>query len=235
MSRLRDFIRDNILWLVAAGLMASSSGIDGAYMASWMPPGLGWLGLVLNIATNVAVVALMFSYGRLRRESAKNSKRYRMARWLLAGESLAIGYAAFFGWRQLRVVMTHEPEWVAALSALFIPLLIAFVGYAQALSTDAPEEAQPAQPARNVAQPVTTAAPAAASVAQPAPVPAPVARRASDNGATPRNGAAQFDSKSACIAHYLRNDVDDSATLAQLCDCSDSLVRSVRKRELDEV
>jgi hypothetical protein len=56
---------------------------------------------------------------------------------LLPAEIVAILYSWFFSWRQLRAILPAvEPEawpWVSAVAAGFIPLLLAFVGYAQSL------------------------------------------------------------------------------------------------------
>jgi len=124
---------ENALWLVGIGLMLASSGIDGAYMARWMPEGLGWLGLVLNTVSDVAGMALMFAFGRLRRENARTSKKYKMAAILLLGEFVAAFYAWLFGWRQLRLILVWEEEWVAPVAAAFMPILLALIGWAQAL------------------------------------------------------------------------------------------------------
>jgi hypothetical protein len=129
-------IRDSSLWLVALGLMLASSGLDGVYMARWMPPGVAWLGFVLNTMADVGNLILMYWYGRLR-QSPRGSKRYKLAALLLPAELVAVGYSWLLSWRQLRIVLPAvEPEhwrWVAPIVAGFIPLLLAFVGWAQAL------------------------------------------------------------------------------------------------------
>jgi hypothetical protein len=114
--------------LVALGLMLASSGLDGVYMSKWMS-GADWLGFVLNTMSDVANLVLMYWFGRFR-QSAKGSKRYKLAAALLPSEVIAALYSWLSSWRQLRAVLPAvEPEhwrWVA-------PLLLAFVGYAQSL------------------------------------------------------------------------------------------------------
>ena len=128
------------LWLVALGLMLASSGLDGAYLARWMTdlPGIGGaalLGYVLNTTADVAGLVLTYWYGRLQLDQSA-TKRKRSA-ILLVAELIATGYSGFFSWRQLRLVLPavegDAARWVAPVSAGFIPLLLAFIGYAQAL------------------------------------------------------------------------------------------------------
>jgi len=133
---IRHWARENSLWIVSAGLMLASSGLDGVYMGQWMPTGWMWLGLALNTMSDVGNMVLMYWYGRLR-QSPVRSKRFRLALALLPAEVVAVGYSWFFSWRQLRAVLPAvEPtewRWVAPIAAGFIPLLLAFVGYAQSL------------------------------------------------------------------------------------------------------
>ena len=130
-----EWVKRNSLWLVGLGLMLASSGLDGVYMAKWMS-GAAWLGFVLNTVSDVANLTLMYWYGRFR-QSPKGSKRYRLAAAMLPSEIIAALYSWLFSWRQLRAVLPAvEPEhwrWVAPVAAGFIPLLLAFVGYAQSL------------------------------------------------------------------------------------------------------
>jgi hypothetical protein len=144
---------------MSVGLMAASSGIDGAYMAAWMPPGAGWLGYVLNTVSDVSSEILMYWFGRLQ-QRRKRSKKWRLSWWLLPATALVIAFSWFFSWRQLlRVMPALEGEatrWVAPVSAAFVPALLAATGYAQALLAgkfeDAPQsdagETQPAGDAR---------------------------------------------------------------------------------------
>ena len=130
-----DWVRRNSLWLVGLGLMLASSGLDGVYISKWMS-GAPFLGFVLNTMSDVANLTLMYWYGRFR-QSPKGSKRYRLAAAMLPSEIIAALYSWLFSWRQLRAVLPAvEPEhwrWVAPVAAGFIPLLLAFVGYAQSL------------------------------------------------------------------------------------------------------
>jgi hypothetical protein len=138
----------NSLWLVGIGLMLASSGIDGAYMARWMTalPGIGsaaLLGYVLNTTSDVASMVLSYTFTRLRHDNAKRTKRARMAWALLVAEFIAVVYSWFFGWRQLLTVLPavegDNAQWVAPIAAGFIPVLLAAIGWAQALIAE-PEE-----------------------------------------------------------------------------------------------
>ena len=133
---IQRWAKENSLWIVSAGLMLASSGLDGMYMSAWMPGGWAWLGLALNTMSDVAGMVLMYWYGRLRL-SPRGSKRYKLAAALLPAELVAVAYSWLFGWRQLRAVLPAiEPEhwrWVAPIAAGFIPLMLAFIGYAQSL------------------------------------------------------------------------------------------------------
>jgi hypothetical protein len=136
MKNVTSWIGRNSTWLVGAGLMLASSGLDGVYMALWMPGGFGWLGLVLNTVADIADMKLGYEYAKLQRQ--RNEAKRQLAVLLLFGELVAIAYSWFFSWRQLRRVMPLvEPDawrWVAPIAAGFIPLLLAFLGAAQALS-----------------------------------------------------------------------------------------------------
>jgi hypothetical protein len=133
-TKALDWARRNSLWLAGFGLMLASSGLDGVYMAKWMPGGLGWLGWTLNTTSDVSGLVLMYWFGRLQ-QGGKIKRRLSWA--LLPAEIVAVGYSWFFGWRQLSAVMpsveSEASTWVAPIAAGFIPLLLAFVGYAQSL------------------------------------------------------------------------------------------------------
>ena len=126
-----DWFKRNSLWLVGIGLMAASSGLDGVYMSTWS----GWplLGFVLNSMSDLTAMALTYWYGRLQYSAKKRGP----SRVLLLGELVAVAYSWFFSWRQLRFVLpaveVADWRWVAPVSALYIPLLLAMVGYAQSL------------------------------------------------------------------------------------------------------
>lgn len=134
------------LWIVSLGLMLASSGLDGEYMAAWMPPRAAILGYILNTTSDVATLGLMYWYGRLQMD-ASSSKRQKSKRLLIA-EAIATLYSWFFAWRQLlrilpsveqgtmRVPAFGEMESahvVAPIAAGFIPVLLIAIGYAQAL------------------------------------------------------------------------------------------------------
>ena len=150
MHKLGRWFRDNSLWIVGLGLMLASSGLDGVYMSKWMPPGYGWLGLVLNTTSDISGMVIIYWYGRLRQD--RSSRKRRLSNVLLAAEAVTVLYSWAFSWRQLRAVLRqYEPQdwqWVSAVAAGFIPLLLAFVGYAQALLAGRLQDPQEAkQPA----------------------------------------------------------------------------------------
>lgn len=125
-----------LLIAASAALMLASSGIDGAYMFRWMPPGWGWLGYALNTTADLTGETLMYVFGRLQQER-RGSKRQRASWAILGAEAVTVLFSWFFSWRQLRAVLPAvEPQswrWVSAVSAAFVPLLLAFCGYAQAV------------------------------------------------------------------------------------------------------
>lgn len=137
---MTNWLLRNSLWLAALGLCLSSSGIDGQYMAAWMPSGMGWLGYVLNTVSDLTGMVIMHQYSRLqqtRRNEAGGKRRLQLSRVLLGAEVITVGYSWFLSWRQLRIVLPAvEPvawPWVAPAAAGFVPLLLAFVGYTQGL------------------------------------------------------------------------------------------------------
>jgi len=182
LNDLRQAFFKNALWLASIGIMLASSGIDGTYMAAWMPKGAEVLGYILNTVADISGMALTFYYGVLIRESARGSKRHKLARVLLGGELVSVFYQWFFSWRQLlRVLPAVEPVafgWVAPVAALFNPLLLAFIGLAQSLLYEpesdtqlAPAETKLApQPAKLARGKNATAASDAQVALQPAQV-----------------------------------------------------------------
>lgn len=166
------WLLDNSLWLVGLGLMIASSGVDGAYMTKWMPPGASWLGYVLNTVSDVAGMVLMYWYGRIlqtRQNESGGKRKLQLSRALLVAEVLAVGYSWLFSWRQLLIVLpqveAQATRWVAPLAAGFIPLLLAAVGFAQSLLAGRITATQVAQPKMQVAQSATQPAQAVAIVA----------------------------------------------------------------------
>jgi hypothetical protein len=123
--------------LIAGGLMLASSGLDGLYMALWMPPGWGWLGLVLNTMADVTDLYLGKRVGTFLR-SSDGIKRWG-ALAIFGGQLVAIAYSWFFSYRQLlRVLPAIEPEHyeqIALWAAGFIPLLLAILGIESGLSS----------------------------------------------------------------------------------------------------
>jgi len=132
---MMNWILTNSLWCVGLGLMLASSGIDGTYMAEWMPNGWQWLGYVLNSTADVSGIALTYFFGRLQQDRSKAKRRLAMI--VLGGELVGVFFSWFFGWRQLLIVLpVVEPvdyQWIAPIAAAFIPLLLAFIGYAESL------------------------------------------------------------------------------------------------------
>lgn len=151
------WLLDNSLWLVGLGLMLASSGIDGAYMTLWMPPGATWLGYVLNTVSDVAGMVLMYWYGRLlqtRQNESGGKRKLKLSRVLLGAEVVAVAYSWLFSWRQLLIVLPsvegEATRWVAPLAAGFIPLLLASAGYAQSLLAGRIEKKEETEEAEEV-------------------------------------------------------------------------------------
>ena len=195
---MTTWLMENSLWLVGLGLMLASSGIDGAYMARWMTdlPGIGGaavLGYVLNTTSDVAGMVLMYWYGRFRMD--RSSRKRSMARFLLGTEAVAVLYSWLFSWRQLRIVLVSveaDALWVAPVAAGFIPLLLAFVGYAQALLSGR-IESEPSDTPRRMSE------------LESALVPHVAAQQASNSGHQPHTcpycGRTDFASPQAVSAH----------------------------------
>lgn len=126
---------DNALWFASIGLMLASSGLDGAYMARLME--WEWLGYVLNTVADLAGMLLIYWFGRFR-QHPKGSKKYKLALGLLPAEIVAVAYSWLFSWRQLLIVMPpvegRDTWWMSRLAAGFVPLLLAFIGYAQSIA-----------------------------------------------------------------------------------------------------
>ena len=148
MKTLGLWLRNNSLWAAALGLMVASSGLDGAWLAKMMIPGQGWMGYVLNTTSDLAGLILIYWFGVFR-QSPKNTKRYKLALILLPAEIVAVAYSWYFGYMQLLLVLPAvvgaDAKQVALVSAGFIPLLLAFIGWAQALLAgkwDAPHTAK---------------------------------------------------------------------------------------------
>jgi len=108
-----------------------------------MEPRLWPLGYVLNTVSDVSGLIIMYAFGRLQQER-KKSKKWRLSWALLGAEIVAVWFSWFFSWRQLRIVLPaiEGPfaESVAMIAAAFIPLLLAFIGWAQALQAGRFEE-----------------------------------------------------------------------------------------------
>lgn len=185
-KQLYDGALNASLWIVGLGLMLASSGVDGAYMAQWMPDGWDWLGYALNTTADVCGVVLMYWFGRIR-QFPKNTKRYRLGLALLPAEVVAVAYSWFFSWLRLRPIfyrIEQDPPFGAAfaplyaeafvecaafVSAGFIPLLLAFVGYAQALLAGRIEATHPVQSTTQESQESAQESQEVAEAPQPAP------------------------------------------------------------------
>ena len=192
MTRAVAWVERNSLALSGLALSLFSSGIDGEYMSSWMPQGLRWTGYALNTTADVAVLVLARWLGRLQSEDRRSQLRRSQLRLALSGEYIAIAFSWLFGWRQLRPIIAAlelttlaagfgadpwlgvlEIELVALLTAGFVPVLNAYLGYAQALRDGVFADRSDARRA-----PVASSAPETlVTDATPEPVTAPLAPR----------------------------------------------------------
>lgn len=148
MIKVGHFVQKHRYWFVAGGLMVASSGLDGVYMARWMPANWAWLGLVLNTVADVCNVVLSTEYAKLQRKRDETKRAW--SRLLLGGELAAVFYSWFFSWRQLRFVLplveVEDWQWVAPVAAGFIPVLLLFLGVAQGLDVTRFEKQEEAKP-----------------------------------------------------------------------------------------
>jgi len=169
-----NWVLVNGLWFVGFGLMLASSGIDGAYMARWMPVGWEWLGYVLNSTADVSVMVLTYFFGRLQQDRAKAKRKLSVI--VLGGEAVGVFFSWFFSWRQLLIVLPAvEPVdylRIAPIAAAFIPLLLAFIGYAESLlagrfETSEQPKATSEQSKATIEKPVVHTEPKTKPMAQP--------------------------------------------------------------------
>jgi hypothetical protein len=136
------------LWLVAAGLMITSTCFDGVYLENLSI--LTGFGFALNVFADIANPAMMYWYGRLQQDRSK--VKQRKSESILTWERIAIGYSWLFSWRQLRgrvylietaplaaklhgteLASVIEIELLAFAFAGFVPLMLAGIGALQAL------------------------------------------------------------------------------------------------------
>ncbi len=101
---------------------------------------MAWMGYALNTIADLSGMVIVYNYGRLQQiplNVAGGKRKRKLSRVLLGAEAVTVLYSAFFSWRQLRIVLpVTEPTawpWVALISAGFVPLLLATIGYTQAL------------------------------------------------------------------------------------------------------
>ena len=199
------WIRNQSLWLVGLGLMLASSGIDGEYMAKWMPGDALWLGYVLNTVSDICGMVLTYWWGRLR-QFPSNSKRYKLAMVLLPAEIVTVAYSWFFSWRQLRLILPRveglDAPWVAPIAAGFIPLLLAFVGYAQSLLAGRLDTEKAASTAATTAKSAATTAKSAPVAAQNGGSRAVGARGSAVGAPATVEAAAEPEREKARIHHW---------------------------------
>ena len=139
-ENIKKWLIDNSLWLAGLGLFVASSGIDGFYLVklnAWGAVG----GYALNTTSDVVGMLLMYWFGVFRQ--SPNQKKRDLSWGLLGSEVVTLLYSWLFSWRQYRQVIytveagalggVKEIEILAFVFAGFIPLLLAFVGFAQGL------------------------------------------------------------------------------------------------------
>lgn len=141
-DNIKKWIIDNSLWLAGIGLFVASSGIDGYYLVqlnAWGAIG----GYALNTTSDIVGMLLMYWFGVFRQ--SENETKRKLSWGLLGSEVVTVLYSWLFSWRQYRQVIytvetnalggASEIEVLAFIFAGFIPLLLAFVGFAQGLQT----------------------------------------------------------------------------------------------------
>ena len=156
---VKKWLIDNSLWLAGLGLFVASSGIDGFYLVklnAWGAVG----GYALNTTSDVVGMLLMYWFGVFRQ--SPNQKKRDLSWGLLGSEVVTLLYSWLFSWRQYRQVIytveasalggVREIEILAFVFAGFIPLLLAFVGFAQGLQTSDGQKASDVETAPDVAR-----------------------------------------------------------------------------------
>jgi len=148
MGKVRQFLNDNALMVAGMLLMLASAGVDGAFLSMWMSPGLGWLGYVLNLVADATSYVLSNSYGRL--QGDEDEAKRKLSRLLLVGEWVNIFYSWLFSYivlrdrfvtfftRSITGNLASDIEWLAFISAGFVPLTLVFLGYADSLNKTQP-------------------------------------------------------------------------------------------------
>lgn len=131
---------NNSLWLAGIGLFIASSGIDGAYFVKLNDWGM-FGGYALNTTSDVVGMIIMYWFGIFLQ--SENKRKRVLSYGLLVSEFITVSYSWLFSWRQLRPLMKivendpigwiNEVEWLSFIFAGFVPLLLAFIGYAQGL------------------------------------------------------------------------------------------------------
>lgn len=124
-------ILNSSLWVSSLALSIFSAGIDGEWMAKMQP--WPWMGYALNFTGDMVSEVLMYHFGKLQKENAKNSKKWKSSWVILIFALVAVWYSWLFSWRQLLSVMVGAPPWVPFISAMFVPLLLLGIGYTQAI------------------------------------------------------------------------------------------------------
>jgi len=141
----------------AISLMLASSGLDGMYLSRLMQPWV--LGYILNTAADITSVRLARQYARF--QADRSPKKRRRAWVILFAEVHSVLFSWFFSWRQLRLYLQAtalETELfvgnipassiVAFVTAWFVPILLALVGYCQGLRAGRYEDAPVAESTR---------------------------------------------------------------------------------------
>ena len=119
------------LWIASIGLSVFSAGIDGEWLSHLQP--WPWMGYALNFTGDITGEVLMYQFCKMQRTYRHGSKRWRLSFVILGGALVSLWYSWLFSWRQLMVVLAGQPQWVAALVAAFVPALLGFIGYTQAI------------------------------------------------------------------------------------------------------
>lgn len=124
-------VLNNSLWVSSLAISIFSAGIDGEWLSKMQP--LPWMGYALNFVGDLTGEVLMYQFGKMQKQSSKNSKRWKASWFILFGSLITLWFSWLFSWRQLIEIMPDQPVWIPFVCAMFVPLMLLSIGYTQAI------------------------------------------------------------------------------------------------------